>query len=68
MVAYYNIDGDPCSVAVSLYGYDSFGRRISKASAIGVESTAGIIAENYLYDGFQVIGEYTASRSIGTLL
>ncbi len=59
-VAYYNIDGDPCTVAVSLYGYDNFGRRVSKASAIGIESTTGIIAESYLYDGFQVIGQYTA--------
>ncbi len=59
MVAFYNLDGDPCSVVVSLYGYDNFGRRVSKATAIGIESTTGIIAESYLYDGFQVIGQYT---------
>ncbi len=59
MIAFYNLDGDPSSVVVSMYGYDNFGRRVSKASAIGVESTTGIIAESYLYDGFQVIGQYT---------
>ena len=58
MIATYNLTGDPNEVVVSLYGYDEFGRRTNKASAVGVESTTGSIAESYVYDGFQVIGEY----------
>ncbi len=59
MIAFYNLDGDPSSVVLSMYSYDNFGRRVNKASAIGIESTTGIIAKSYLYDGFQVIGQYT---------
>ncbi|MFI4910757.1 MAG: RHS repeat-associated core domain-containing protein [Sedimentisphaeraceae bacterium JB056] len=58
MIATYNLTGDPNEVVVSLYGYDELGRRTNKASAVGVESTTGSVAESYLYDGFQVIGEY----------
>jgi hypothetical protein len=60
MIATYNLIGEANEVAVSLYSNDDFGRRTSKAAAAGVGATACEIAESYLYDGFQAIGEYTA--------
>ncbi len=38
MLATYNLASEPNETQVSLYSYDEFGRRISKAMATGVES------------------------------
>jgi RHS repeat-associated protein len=60
LVAYYQLDGDPNEVAVSLYGYDVLGRRTTRAVSKGIDSVSSAITESYLYDGEQVIGEYTS--------
>jgi RHS repeat-associated protein len=60
LLATYNLTGEPNEVSVSLYSYDDFGRRTSKAAAIGIGATSGVTAESYLYDGFQAIGKYTS--------
>ncbi|MFI4912538.1 MAG: RHS repeat-associated core domain-containing protein [Sedimentisphaeraceae bacterium JB056] len=60
LVAYYQMDGDPNLTAVSLYGYDVFGRRTNRAVSQGIGSISGSVDESYLYDGEQAIGEYTS--------
>ncbi|MFI4910755.1 MAG: RHS repeat-associated core domain-containing protein, partial [Sedimentisphaeraceae bacterium JB056] len=64
MIANYNLTGDPNEVSVSLYSYDGFGRRIASASATGVDSEESQLSATYLYDGFQVIGEYDGEGNL----
>ena len=64
MIANYNLTGDPNEVSVSLYSYDEFGRRIASASATGVDSEESQLSATYLYDGFQVIGEYDGEGNL----
>ncbi len=66
------IFGKPNDRIGSLCSDDNFDRRISNASAMGVETTPpfghpslerrGVISQSYLYDGFQVISENTAGN------
>ena len=58
MIAYYKLEGDPNETSVSFYGYDVFGRRTSRAVSTGVNNFTGSMAESYLYDAEQAIGEY----------
>ncbi|AQQ10431.1 Cell wall-associated polypeptide CWBP200 [Sedimentisphaera cyanobacteriorum] len=62
--AYYRLAGDPNEASVSLYGYDLFGRRVSRASASGVGDNEGELQQSFAYSGHRVIAEYDGSGGL----
>ena len=56
--SYYKLNGPPTSGTKTFYDYDAVGRRISKATATGMNATNGIVYETYAYAGGRVIAEY----------
>ncbi|AQQ10433.1 Cell wall-associated polypeptide CWBP200 [Sedimentisphaera cyanobacteriorum] len=62
--AYYRLAGDPNEASVSLYGYDLFGRRVSRASASGVGDNEGELQQSFAYSGHRVIAEYDGSGGV----